>query len=390
MKGTVRVTFICLLLLALPSLSSCKFTPEQTLQKGLIPRIETFEAVPSVIDEGAVTYLRWQVADANSVSINNGIGNVAIKGTVPVSPNSTTSYTLTASNFAGEATANTQIIVNSIQGNQPRLPVIELFYADHTSILSGESVRLSWNVIGATNVIITPIGQFDSQGTVDVNPTETTVYTLIASNAAGQSTAGLILDVKQRLSNDATTTKTIVLYPLEEGSGSLVKGSGYLSYTRYDDICTGDTSLNMASRAFLAFDISSIPSNTIIEQATLELSDYTQKGTPSYSRSMWGNMGALEIYYIEYEDLGDAGHNAYNKSGKLVAGGKFKDYPFTPWTLDVINSEDGEPILQNLVYEGKTRCQFRIQFFSSTNWDSTSDMLCFDEASLTIKYKVTE
>ncbi len=99
-------------------------------------------------------------------------------------------------------------------------------------------------------------------------------------------------------------------------------------------------------------------------------------------------MGALEIYYIENEVLQDYDFTAYNKPGKLVAGATFTGYPFYPWTVDVTSSDNGELILQNIVSEGKTQCQFRIQFFTSTNWDGIADMICFDGATLRINYIV--
>jgi len=56
----------------------------------------------------------------------------------------------------------------------------------------------------------------------------------------------------------------------------------------------------------------------------------------------------------------------------------------------VKDSADGDPVIQNLVQRGKSRSQFRIQFFTTTNWDSISDMLCFDDATLTIKYTTAD
>ena len=133
-----------------------------------------------------------------------------------------------------------------------------------------------------------------------------------------------------------------------------------------------------------AVDISSIPRNAIIKEALLDLSQYTVKGDPSYMRSMWGNMGALEVYYMQYGTYDNLGINAYTDAGKLVANGKLTSPPDYPW--DVKESGYGVHILQSLVNNGEPRCQLRLQFFTSTNWDSTSDMLCFDNATLTIRY----
>jgi len=122
----------------------------------------------------------------------------------------------------------------------------------------------------------------------------------------------------------------------------------------------------------------------------LDLGRYTKHGDPTYMRSMWGNMGALEVYHIQYGTFEDLGFEAYTESAKLTANGAFTNYPLSPWAWDVKNSDAGEHVIQDLIQERKSRCQFRIQFFTTTNWDSVSDMLCFDNASLTIKYVTAE
>ncbi len=270
MKGTLKVTsaLLLILLLALPFLSSCVYMSGETLEVALVPRIQTFEAAPSVINGGTVTYLSWQVAGADAVSINNGVGDVATSGTTSISPGSTTLYTLTASNMWGEATASTQVVVNDINGTLPAPsmgppPVIAFFHADRASILPGELVSLSWNIRGATGIAIAPYGQVSAEGTVQVSPIGTTTYVLNATNSFGTATAVLTVSVGQL----SPVARTVTLYPDPFGSGSLVKGAGYFSYARYGSVCAGDTQADQASRAFLSFDISSIPRNAVIQES---------------------------------------------------------------------------------------------------------------------------
>jgi len=384
----ITVALLLSLLLLIPG---CAYMPEEISELGLTPRISKFEATPSVINQGEVTHLRWSVSNADSVSIDNGIGSVALAGEIPVSPNNTIFYTLTATNFAGEATARTQIMVTGEPATQPVTPTVTpptivTFYANRLIITHGEPVTLSWDVIGATNVTIAPIGQVNAKDTINLNPANTTTYVITATNAAGKSTAGITVTVQPSLPAGQTSGGMIILKAIPEESGSLVRGTGYLDYTKIETACAGDTTLNMASRAFLSFDISSIPDNAIIEEAILDLSDYTQYGDPSYMSSGWGNMGALKVYHLQYGSFEDLGFKAYTETAKLTANGEFTDYPLSPWAWDVKDSNDGEPVIQNLIEQGKSHCQFRIQFFTTTNWDSISDMLCFDNASLAIKY----
>ena len=56
--------------------------------------------------------LTWSVTDAVSVTIDNGIGSVDLTGTTTVSPITTTTYTLTASNSAGSVTESVTVTVS--------------------------------------------------------------------------------------------------------------------------------------------------------------------------------------------------------------------------------------------------------------------------------------
>jgi len=77
------------------------------------PIINSFSAIPSTITVGESSTLSWSVTDATSVTIDNGIGSVALTGTTGVNPTTTTTYTLTSTNVAGSVTATTTVTVSS-------------------------------------------------------------------------------------------------------------------------------------------------------------------------------------------------------------------------------------------------------------------------------------
>ena len=77
------------------------------------PVVKTFFANPSVIDQGDSSVLTWEVNGATSVSISPGIGSVDSGGNFTVSPNKTTTYTLTATNAAGSVTATVKVTVET-------------------------------------------------------------------------------------------------------------------------------------------------------------------------------------------------------------------------------------------------------------------------------------
>jgi hypothetical protein len=76
------------------------------------------------------------------------------------------------------------------------LPVINYFLANPTRIFKGGSSTLNWGVSGATKITIDQkIGSVAAQGSIKVYPTQTTTYTLTASNTGGSVTATVTVTV---------------------------------------------------------------------------------------------------------------------------------------------------------------------------------------------------
>jgi hypothetical protein len=149
-----------------------------------MPVINSFEASPSAISAGEGSTLSWIVSDATSVTIDPEIGSVALTGTRQASPTETTIYTLTAKNDAGKRFDTVKVIIKEEEVN---LPVISSFEASPSAISAGEGSTLSWSVSDATSVTIDhEIGNVASTGTRQASPTETTIYTLTATNDAGK------------------------------------------------------------------------------------------------------------------------------------------------------------------------------------------------------------
>ncbi len=76
------------------------------------PTITEFDVNPSIMDSGGNATLKWTVSgDVTSISIDPGIGIVALSGTRQVSPANTTNYVLTVKNKDKAKTASAQLIV---------------------------------------------------------------------------------------------------------------------------------------------------------------------------------------------------------------------------------------------------------------------------------------
>ncbi len=155
----------------------------------LPPTINSFTANPNPITLGSATTLSWNVSAATSLSIDQGVGTVT-GSSISVSPTTTTTYTLTAVNSTGSTTSPVTVIVN------PPPPTINSFTASPSSIVSGGSSTLSWNVTGATSLSINQgIGDVTGNTSVQVTPAVTTTYVLTATNSNGSTTANTTVTI---------------------------------------------------------------------------------------------------------------------------------------------------------------------------------------------------
>ena len=169
-----------------------------TVTPGSMPRIVKFSAAPLTIAKGSTSTLLWVVDNATSVSIDQGVGTVDNRGgTVDVTPQQTTTYTLTATNNFGKVTA--QVTVNVTQPPPvPQPPAITSFTANPTTSPNpGAPVVLSCQASNASQVVISGVGPVDKNGNITVNPQTQTTYVCVAvgQNPAQQASANLTVPV---------------------------------------------------------------------------------------------------------------------------------------------------------------------------------------------------
>jgi hypothetical protein len=119
MKKTVVVIGVCLLS-TISFFSGCVNIPEELTQFSIM----SFDVEPSIITLGEYANLSWVVISASTVTIDNGIGNVALTGHRMIQPMQTTTYTLTASNATTSKTATAIITVKPVQHTPNQTPNI--------------------------------------------------------------------------------------------------------------------------------------------------------------------------------------------------------------------------------------------------------------------------
>ncbi|MCK9355983.1 MAG: hypothetical protein M0R22_02380 [Dehalococcoidia bacterium] len=322
-------------------------------------KVNSFVAAPAAIPAGASSTLAWNVSNAATVTINQGVGPVDISGSVVVTPTVTTTYTLTAVGGGATATAQVKVTVGVTE-----LDIVS-FEADPETVLSGDETTLSWEVTGATQVKILPtVGIVDDEGSVDVTLTgdKTHVFTLTATN--GDETITETVEVDSYLEEPDEYTVTLV---------TDINRSGYVRsngdpWAKY--IYVGDDNNNISLQGFVTFDISDIPDDAEIASVKVDLSDYSSPyGTP------FEDFGCMRIYVDNYGTLGAGDYYDGSPTGAI---GRYCD-------LDDINEvavdADFKDALQDAV--GDDLFQLRFQFDElDTDDENDNDLLRWETGNL--------
>jgi hypothetical protein len=190
--------------------------PSSSGSKDILPMIHSFYADPASILTGSSTKLRWEVFNADTITITAldfirmGLSST---GSTIASPTTTTEYTLKATNSAGSR--NLSVTVNVIKTEKLKtapslkpvgLPIIHSFSADPESISAGDISLLSWEVSNADSIDIFGFkdsAQVDSSGSIYVKPSTTYKYSLTATNSIGTSRATVTITVKESTAEQA-------------------------------------------------------------------------------------------------------------------------------------------------------------------------------------------
>jgi RHS repeat-associated protein len=169
------------------------------------PPVVSFSSDPETITLGESSSLSWDVIDADSISIDSGIGTVDPSGSSEVFPTESTTYTLTAIGPGGTTTESVTVSVNI------PVPIVSISSNPET-ILLGESSILTWSTSHAETCTIEPgIGSVDVNGSISVSPMETTTYTITLTGPGGTSSAEVTITV-----TDPNAPPTVIMAPASD------------------------------------------------------------------------------------------------------------------------------------------------------------------------------
>ncbi len=173
--------------------------------------------------QNAVT-ITADIQGAQSANLQPGFGTIAAAGgEFVVFVTEPTTFVLECTNAAGTTTRTVDVT--------PLAPTINSFAPDVTPIAAGTSAVLSWDLIGSDSATVQPVGYTSSSPSdqLVVNPSETTEYTLVATNAAGTSTASTTIEVVPLIIESFTASPQLLGAGQSSTLSWVVLGSGTVS-----------------------------------------------------------------------------------------------------------------------------------------------------------------
>lgn len=283
------------------------------------PIINSFTADSTTIGEGDSATLSWVVTDATTVTINQGIGTVALTGSISVTPADTTTYTLTATNSVGTVTDTETITVNpsantygiiDIQSN-PAGAKVYIDGVDTGNITPYVKTHIE------TGVHTIKLELFHYETKEDTN-------VMVYANETTYFNWALIIVPEQ----------TITLQPGGEGKDAYVNNSQpTLNYDPENLLYVGGIISSWTIfRSYLQFDLSSLPSDTVILDANLGLQYYSYDSVgivPSLDVGLY----KVEAPWAENTITWDSQPNSSNQAEDVISMPIISTSNFIYWNI---------------------------------------------------------
>ncbi len=160
-----------------------------------LPYVASFTVQPTNTVANYPATLKWEVRNATDVVIEPNIGIVEAVGSKNfMTPMGNTTYKLTATNAQGSVVATTMLTISGALPSRD-VPVIKLFTARPHIIKKGESSTLTWKTIAASSVTLNG-ATVQAEGSMQVTPVDTSIYTLIATGTDGTQYQAVTVNVR--------------------------------------------------------------------------------------------------------------------------------------------------------------------------------------------------
>jgi len=153
------------------------------------PIITSFGADAEIVASGSSVELSWMSDPANdSLTIDQGVGDVSAMNMITVNPTADTTYTLTGTRGGETLQREVTVLVDTA-------PIInQVTNQGSNTLLEGQSTTIVWNVFGEASLDLNGIDVSGLDET-ELSPAETTTYTLSATNPFGTTTSEFTITV---------------------------------------------------------------------------------------------------------------------------------------------------------------------------------------------------
>ena len=167
---------------------------------------DSFSISPSSVDSGNTTTMTWSTSNADSVSIDGGIGAVGAGGSRSITVTADKTYILTALRGTESVTCSAPVSITTHGGGGGgggggSSLRCSLFEASDISIIPGGSTTLHWRTVGGSKVMIdngalaTTTGSAVREGTLKVSPATNTKYKLTVLSGTRKATCSVDIHV---------------------------------------------------------------------------------------------------------------------------------------------------------------------------------------------------
>jgi len=173
---TIKTFFKCFFVLSIILLLCQKTTraSAEIYEPAKKPKILSFTASSTSIEEGETVILSWNVINASRIDITGlekqDEEELPSSGSLEVWPLETTTYILTATSTGGSTSSSITVHINSNNDLS-----IDLFTSSQSEITLGNTVDLLWKTSNAKSIIIIGLEKQDESlplsGSLEVFPT---------------------------------------------------------------------------------------------------------------------------------------------------------------------------------------------------------------------------
>jgi hypothetical protein len=180
---------------AAPPAAPQPLTEEDIAASFNLPYVALFSVKPVNTVGNYPVVLKWDVKNSSDIIIEPNVGIVQPTGEKAFNtPIMTTTYKLTAANAQGSVIATTTLTISGALPGRDT-PVVRQFTASPSIIKKGESSTLAWKTVAASGVTLDG-NTVSAEGSIQVSPTVTSTYNLVATSSDGTQYQAVTVNVK--------------------------------------------------------------------------------------------------------------------------------------------------------------------------------------------------